>query len=157
MAKVKFQPEGYHTITPYLICDGAAKAIEFYKKAFGATEVMRMASPDGSRVGHAEMQIGDSRFMLADEYPEMNAKSPKAYGGCPLGLYIYVEDCDKIVAQAVAAGARITRPVKDQFYGDRNGTVEDPFGYSWSIGTHKEDLTMDQIHQRAAEAMKQKG
>ena len=156
MAKVKFQPDGYHTITPYLICNGAAKALEFYAKAFGAVELFRMPAPDG-KVGHAEMKIGDAPFMLADEYPEMGAKSPRAYGGCSIGLYVYVEDVDRVVAQAVAAGAKITRPVKDQFYGDRNGTVEDPFGYAWTITTHKEDLTPEELGKRAAAAMGQKG
>jgi len=149
MSKVKAQPDGYHTITPYLICNDAARAIDFYKRAFGAVELYRLPGPDG-KVGHAEMKIGDSPFMLADEHPEMGAKAPHAFGGCSMGLYIYVDDVDKVVAQAVAAGARLTRPVKDRFYGDRNGSVEDPFGYTWSVGTHKEDVPPEEIARRAA-------
>ena len=150
-------PAGYHTATPYLIVNGAARALEFYKQAFGATELMRHASPDGSKVMHAEIQIGDSRIMLADEFPEMNIRGPKALGGSPVSLMLYVQDVDDRFAQAVAAGASVKRPLADQFYGDRSGTLEDPFGHSWTIATHKEDLTMEQIEQRMAAQSQQGG
>ena len=150
-AAAKPIPDGYHAITPYLIARNASAAIEFYKKAFGATETFRMAQPDG-RVGHAELKIGDSVFMLADEFPEMGVKSPAALGGTPLTLLLYVADVDAAAARAVAAGAKVKRPVKDQFYGDRSGTFEDPFGHVWTIATHKEDLSAEQIERRAATA-----
>jgi PhnB protein len=156
MASVKSIPEGYHSITPYLAIAGAADAIAFYKKAFGATEVMRMAAP-GGKVGHAEVEIGGSRIMLSDEYPDMGFRGPKAIGGSPVGLHLYVEDVDAVTRQAVAAGAKELRPVKDQFYGDRTGSIEDPFGHVWHIATHKEDLSPDELKRRAAEAMKQGG
>src|ERR687892_2047090 len=155
MASVKSIPEGYHSITPYLAIAGAADAIAFYKKAFGATEVMRMAAP-GGKVGHAEVEIGGSRIMLADEHPDMGFRSPKAIGGSPVSLHLYVGDVDAVARQAVAAGAKEVRPVKDQFYGDRTGTVEDPFGHVWHIATHKEDLSPDELKRRAGEAMKPK-
>ena len=145
-------PEGYHSVTPYLAVDGAAAAIEFYKTAFGATEVMRMPAP-GGKVGHAEIRIGDSRIMLADEYPDMGFRSPRAYGGSPVGLHLYVEDVDAVARQAVAAGAREVKPVKDQFYGDRTGSFEDPFGHVWHIATHKEDLSEGELKRRAEAAM----
>ena len=151
--KVKPIPEGYHAITPYLSIKGASDAIEFYKKAFGATEVMRMAQPDG-RIGHAELQFGDSRIMLADEHPEMDFRSPRAIGGTPVYLHLYVDDVDTVVGRAVAAGAKVVRPVQDQFYGDRSGSVVDPYGHVWHVATHKEDLTMDEIRKRAAGAHK---
>jgi PhnB protein len=151
---VKPIPDGYHTATPYLIIDGAARAIDFYKKAFGATELFRMDGPDG-RVGHAEIKIGNSPIMLGDECPEMGYRSPKALGGPGISLMLYVEDVDARFDQAVAAGASVVRPVKDQFYGDRAGTVADPFGHVWTIATHKEDLTMEEIRRRAAAFMKQ--
>lgn len=151
---VKPIPDGYHTATPYLILNEAAQAIEFYKAAFGATELFRMASPDG-RVGHAEIRVGDSPIMLADECPEMGHKSPQSLGGAGISLLLYVEDVDAQFAQAVAAGATVLRPVQDQFYGDRSGTVADPFGHVWTISTHKEDLTLEELHQRAAVWMKQ--
>jgi PhnB protein len=154
--RVKSIPEGYHSITPYLAVDGAADAIAFYKAAFGATEVMRMAAP-GGKVGHAEVEIGGSRIMLADEHPEMGFRSPKAIGGSPVSLHLYVEDVDAVTRQAVAAGAKERRPVRDQFYGDRSGTLEDPFGHVWHIATHKEDLSPDELKRRAEEAMKQGG
>jgi PhnB protein len=147
-------PEGYHSVTPYLAVDDAAGAITFYKKAFGATEVMRMPAP-GGKVGHAEIEIGGSRIMLADEYPDMGFRSPKAYGGSPVGLHLYVADVDAVARQAVAAGAKELRPVKDQFYGDRTGSIEDPFGHVWHIATHKEDMSPDELKQRAAQAMQQ--
>jgi PhnB protein len=148
-AKVKPIPEGYHSTTPYLCVKGAADAIEFYKKAFGAKEVLRMADPSG-KVGHAEIQIGDSRVMLADEYPEMGFLSPKSIGGTPVMMHLYVEDVDATVPRAVAAGAKVTREVADQFYGDRGGKIEDPFGHSWYVATHKEDLSQEEIQKRAA-------
>ena len=142
-------PEGYHTITPYLIVTGAASAIEFYKHAFGAKEVMRIPHPDG-RIGHAELQLGDSRIMLADEFPEMGARSPMSLGGTPVSILLYVEDVDAVATRALAAGAKMLRPVKDQFYGDRTGTLNDPFGHQWTIATHKEDVSADEIRKRAA-------
>lgn len=146
---VKPIPEGYHSITPYLIVKGAAKAIDFYKAAFGATELFRMAQPDG-RVGHAEIRIGDSVVMLADEHPDMGARSPQTIGGTPLSLLLYVPDVDAVVARAVAAGAQLTRPVADQFYGDRSGILTDPFGHSWFVSTHVEDVPPDELERRAA-------
>src|SRR5262245_48093260 len=136
--KVKPIPDGYHSVTPYLIVNGAAAAIDFYKKAFGATEVMRFDAP-GGKVGHAEIQIGSSKIMLADEHPEMGARGPLSFGGSPISILLYVEDVDAVVAQAVAAGATLQRPVADQFYGDRTGGVKDPFGHVWYVSTHKED------------------
>jgi len=128
---VKPIPDGYHTVTPYLVVKGAASAIDFYKKAFGATELMRMAGPDG-RVGHAEIRIGDSPIMLADEFPEMGFKGPQSLGGSAVGILLYVKDVDTLFNQAVAAGGKVSRPVKDQFYGDRSGTLTDPFGHVWT-------------------------
>jgi PhnB protein len=148
-AKVKPIPDGHHVVTPYLSIKGAANAIEFYKKAFGAREVMRMAQPDG-RLGHAELQIGDSRIMLADEFPDMNFRSPHSIGGTPVHLHLYVEDVDAVVTQAVAAGAKVLRPVQDQFYGDRSGSLADPHGHVWHVATHTEDLSMEEIEKRAA-------
>ena len=147
-------PDGYHSVTPYLCVKGAAQAIEFYKKAFLATERMRIAQPDG-RVGHAELQVGDSVIMLSDEFPEIGARSPQSLGGSPVGIHLYVEDADAIFSQAVAAGAKIKRPIADQFYGDRLGGVEDPFGHNWWISTHKEDLSPQEIERRAALASHQ--
>jgi PhnB protein len=147
--EVKPIPEGYHSVTPYLILSGASDAIAFYKKALGAEEVMRLADP-GGKVHHAEIKIGDSHIMLADEHPEIQALSPKTVGGSPVSINLYVEDVDRAVERAVAAGAKLVRPVADQFYGDRTGGIEDPFGYRWFIATHKEDLTMDEIRRRAA-------
>jgi PhnB protein len=149
--KVKSIPEGYHTLTPYLIVHDAAGAIEFYKQAFGATEMFRMAGPDG-RIGHAEIRVGDSQIMLADEHPEMNARSPRTIGGSPVSFMLYVEDVDGIVAQALAAGATLKRPIANQFYGDRTGGVEDPFGHNWYIATHVEDVAPEELQRRAAAA-----
>ncbi len=149
-------PAGYHTITPYLIIQGAAQALEFYKKAFGATEIMRFPDPSG-KIGHAEIKIGDSVVMLADEFPEMGFRSPQSLGGPGLSLLLYVEDVDRRFQQALAAGAKEMRPVKDQFYGDRSGTLTDPFGHVWTIATHKEDLTPEELQKRAAAAMKPAG
>lgn len=148
-ARVKYKPEGYHTATPYLVVDGAGRAIEFYKKVFGATELMRLAAPEG-KVGHAEIRIGDSVIMLADEHPEMGARGPHAIGGSPVSIMLYVEDADSVVKRAVAEGAALTRPVEDKFYGDRAGAVTDPFGHQWHISTHVEDVSEQEITKRAA-------
>jgi PhnB protein len=148
---VKPIPEGYHSVTPYLCAKGAARAIEFYKKAFSATERMRIMQPDG-RVGHAELRIGDSVIMLADEFLEMGVRSPESLGGSPVTIHLYVEDADAVFNQAVAAGATVKRPVADQFYGDRSGGIVDPFGHIWWISTHKEDLSSEEIVKRAASA-----
>jgi len=141
-------PDGYHSITPYLICGGAAKAIEFYKKAFGAVETLRLDAP-GGKLGHAEMKIGDSIVMLADEHLEMGARSPRTIGGSPVGILLYVKDVDAVYARAIGAGAKAQRPVSNQFYGDRAGSVEDPFGHTWHIHTHVEDLTSEEIAKRS--------
>ena len=146
---VKSIPEGCHTVTPYLIVRGASRAIEFYKKAFGATELFRMDAPEG-KLGHAEIRIGDSSIMLADEYPEMGSRGPQSFGGSPVSILLYMDDCDEIFSRAIARGAKIVKPMSDQFYGDRAGTLEDPFGHIWTIATHKEDLTSEEILQRAA-------
>jgi PhnB protein len=152
--KVKPIPDGLHTVTPYLFVKGAAAAIEFYKKAFGAAEIMRFVQPDG-RMGHAEIQIGDSRLMLADEFPEMNVRGPQSLGGSAVCICLYVPDVDALAKQALTAGAKAVRPVRDQFYGDRSGTFEDPFGYVWTIATHKEDLSPEEIAKRAVGAVKE--
>jgi PhnB protein len=150
---VKPIPEGYHTATPYLIVKGGASAIEFYRKAFGAKEVMRLADPTG-KIGHAEIQIGDSRIMLADEHPEMDIRGPQSLGGTPVGILLYVPNVDAVVNQAVAAGAKVERPVVDQFYGDRSGTILDPFGHKWTIATHKEDISPEEMNKRFEAYMK---
>jgi len=147
-SKVKPIPDGYRAATPYLCCKGAAQAIEFYRKALGATERMRMAQPDG-RIGHAEVKIGEATIMLADEFPEMGFRSPQTLGGSAVGIHVYVEDVDAVAKQAVAAGAKVKRPVADQFYGDRNCTLEDPFGHVWMISTHKEDVSPEEMKKRA--------
>jgi PhnB protein len=141
-------PEGYHSVTPYLIVSGAAAALEFYEKAFGAVEVLRIDAPDG-KVGHAEVKIGDSHVMLADEFPDMGAASPKTVGGSPVGLLLYVPDVDAVFSRAVSAGATVRYPVNDKFYGDRAGTVVDPFGHQWTVATHKEDLSVEEVQRRA--------
>ncbi len=146
---IKPIPDGYHTATPYLIVSNAAKAIEFYEKAFGARELTRLPMP-GGKVGHAELQIGDSRIMLADEFPAWDARSPKTVGGSPVIIALYVEDVDAVVSRAVAAGAKLFQPVADQFYGDRTGSLTDPFGHKWNIATHKEDVSAEEIEKRAA-------
>jgi len=152
MAKAKSKPDGYHTATPYLIIDGAAKALDFYKQAFSATELMRMADPKTGKIGHAEIKIGDSPVMLADEYPDMGYRGPRALGGTPVSIMLYVDDVDAVAKQAQAAGAKVLRPVQDQFYGDRSGTFEDPFGHVWTISTHKEDIPPDEMKKRAEAA-----
>lgn len=148
---VKTIPDGYHSVTPYLIITGAAEAIDYYKKAFGATELLRMPAP-GGKIGHAEIKIGDSPIMLADEFPEMGHKSPQTLGGSPVSIMIYVEDVDTVFNQAVAAGGKVQRPLKDQFYGDRTGTLEDPFGHVWHVATHKEDVSAEEMERRAKAA-----
>jgi PhnB protein len=150
---VKPIPDGYHSITPYLIVNDAAGALEFYKKAFGATELLRFPGPDG-RIGHAEMKVGDSVFMLADEHPQMGYRSPRSYGGTAVSILLYVPDVDAYFARAVAAGAKVTRPLQDQFYGDRTGTFEDPFGHVWTVATHKEDVTVEEMKRRSEELAK---
>jgi len=147
VSPVKPIPEGYHSVTPYLCVKGAAAAIDFYKKAFGAKELLRMPAP-GEKIGHAEIQIGDSHVMLADEFPEMGFLSPQSVGGSPVMMHLYVEDVDVTANKAVAAGAKVTRPVADQFYGDRGGQVEDPFGHKWYVSTHKEDVSPEEIEAR---------
>jgi PhnB protein len=147
--KVQPIPEEYRGATPYLSVKDAASAIEFYKKAFGAREVMRMPQPDG-KIGHAEVRIGDAPIMLADEFPEMNFRSPQSLGGTPVNIVVYVNDVDALVGQAVDAGAKLSKPVADQFYGDRVGMLEDPFGHSWSFATHIEDVTPEEMKKRAA-------
>ena len=151
---VKPTPDGYHAVTPYIIVKGAAQAIDFYKAAFGATEIMRFPGPGGT-VCHAEIKIGDSRIMLGDENPQWGAVGPQTLGGTPFGLCIYVPNVDERFAQAIAAGATAERPVKDQFYGDRSGTLVDPFGHKWTIATHVEDVSLEEMQRRMAALMPQ--
>ena len=150
---IKAIPEGYRTATPYLIVKGAAEAIEFYKHAFGATEMLRMADPQG-RVGHAEIRIGDSVIMLADEHPAMGYRGPRALGGSSVSILLYIDDVDTVFERAVKAGAKALRPVADQFYGDRSGTLEDPFGHVWTIATHVEDVSPEELKRRAEAVMR---
>jgi PhnB protein len=152
--KVNFIPPGYHTVTPYLACADAAAAIEFYKKAFGAVEVMRMPAP-GGKIGHAEVRIGDSRVMLTDEYREMNFLGPQSRGGTTVHIHLYVKNCDALFKKAVDAGAKVLQELQDKFYGDRTGSIEDPFGHVWHIATHKEDLSMAELRKRGEKAMKE--
>ena len=149
---VKAIPDGYHTATPYLIVQNATAAIEFYKRALGATELMRLTDPEG-KVAHAEIKIGNSPIMLADEVPTMGFRSPRSLGGSAVSLMIYMEDVDAKFRQATDAGARVLMPVKDQFYGDRSGTLEDPFGHVWTLATHIEDVPLEEINRRAKAAM----
>lgn len=153
---VKPIPDGYHSVTPYIIVDDGAAALDFYQRAFSATELFRMPTPEG-KIAHAEIKIGDSPIMLADEFPEMEAISPKTLKGTATGIMLYVEDCDAVFDRAVESGATILKPLANQFYGDRSGTVMDPFGHKWTISTHKEDLTSEEIEQRAAEWMRKQG
>ena len=153
---VKPIPDGYHSVTPYLIIGGAARALEFYKRVFGAVEKFRMEGPDG-RVGHAEIQIGDSHLMLADEHPERNIRGPLSIGGNAMSLLLYVEDVDTQFQKAIEAGAQEKMPVQDQFYGDRSGTLTDPFGHVWTIATHKEDVSFEEMQRRIAEFTKAQG
>jgi len=151
---VKPVPDGYATATPYLIVRDGSAAIDYYKRAFGATELFRMAGPDG-KLGHAEIQIGNSRIMMADEHPAMGARSPQSLGGTPVSILLYVEGVDKRFQQALAAGGKAVRPLKDQFYGDRSGTLEDPFGHVWTIATHMEDLSPEEMNKRMEAMMKE--
>jgi PhnB protein len=146
---VQAVPTGYAGVTPYLIIRDAARALEFYKKAFGATEVMRFPAP-GGKIGHAEIKIGDGVVMLADESPEMGHKSPQTLGGTAITLMFYVPDVDAQFAKAVAAGGTVKQALKDQFYGDRSGTITDPFGHIWTIATHKEDVSPEEMQRRMA-------
>jgi PhnB protein len=146
-------PMGYHSVTPYLSIRGAAQAIVFYKKAFGAKEVMRMPGPEG-KLGHAEIEIGGSRIMLSDEYEAMSFLGPQSRGGTSVHIHLYVANVDSIVKRATAAGAKLVRAVADQFYGDRSGSLEDPFGHIWHVATHTEDVSMAELKRRAADAAK---
>jgi PhnB protein len=152
---VKAIPHQYHSVTPYLVVKGAAAAIDYYKKVFGATEKGRMEAP-GGQIGHAELTIGDSIVMLADEAPGMGHRGPQAFGGTPVSLVLYVEDVDTVFKRATAAGGKTVRPVENQFYGDRMGTLEDPFGHLWSIATHVEDVSTEEMKKRQEEMFKQK-
>ena len=154
--KVQPIPKGYEGATPYLIVKGAAKALDFYKKGFGAIEEMRVPGPSGT-VGHAEIKIGGARIMLADEFPEMGAKSPQTIGGSPVSIMIYVEDVDTFVTRATAAGAKVLQALENKFYGDRAGSLEDPFGHKWHFATHVEDVPPDEMAKRAEAFMKQEG
>ena len=153
---IKAIPDGYHSVTPYLVMRDAAKAIDFYKRALGATETFRFNAPDG-KIGHAEIKVGDSVLMLADEMPDMGYRGPQTLGGTAVSLMVYVEDVDAQFQQAINAGAKVKQPVKDQFYGDRSGTLEDPFGHVWTIATHMEDVSEDELAKRAAATNKQDG
>lgn len=146
-------PAGYHSVTPYLIVSDGQRAIEFYKQAFDATEILRLQSPDG-KIGHAEVKIGDCHVMLADEFPEMGAKSPQSIGGTPVGFCIYLANVDAAFDKSVAAGGKVERPVQDQFYGDRSGTIIDPFGHKWTLATHIEDVPQEEVERRFAAMMK---
>jgi PhnB protein len=156
MAQVKAVPEGYHTITPNIVVSDGAKAIDFYKKAFGAEEVLRLDMPDG-KIAHAEISIGGARIMLHDEAPEWKALSPQTIGDSGSSLMLYVNDADAVVKRAAEAGATVTMDVADQFYGDRCGNIKDPFGHKWSIATHIEDVELDEIKRRAAKMFENKG
>ena len=153
---VKPIPDGYHTATPYLVIKGAAAALEFYKKALGAKELMRFASPDG-KIAHAEIQIGNSRIMVGEEYPDMGFRSPQSLGGSPIGIMLYVEDADAWFKRAIGAGAREIRPLVDQFYGDRSGTFTDPYGHLWTVATHIEDVAPDEMQRRMKAQGQKKG
>jgi PhnB protein len=154
MSKVSYIPKDYNTVTPYLVIKGAAQAIDYYKKVFGATETARMNGPDG-KVGHAELKIGNSHIMLADENPSMGQghTSPATVGGSPVSLYVYLPDVDRVVEKATAEGAKILKPVQDQFYGDRNGFIQDPFGHLWGIATHVEDVSPQDMQERMKKMM----
>lgn len=145
---VRFIPDGYQSVTPYLIVDDARAALAYYEEAFGAQELLRLDGPGGS-VGHAEIRIGDSRVMLASEFPEMDALAPKSVGGTPVSLLVYTEDVDATFARAIAAGGTVLRAVADQFYGDRSGTLRDPFGHKWTLSTHIEEVAPDELKRRA--------
>ena len=152
MSKVKPVPEGMNTVTPHLVCKGAAQAIEFYKKAFGAEERVRLDTPDGKKVLHASLRIGDSAIMLADEFPDWGSVGPETLKGTPVVIHLYVKDADSVFDQAVKAGATVKMPLEDMFWGDRYGQLRDPFGHSWSIATHVRDVSLEEMEQ-AAKAM----
>ena len=152
MSNVPYIPKGYNTVTPYLVIKGAAQAIEYYKKVFGAEVTVRMDRPDGA-VAHAELKIGDSIIMLAEENPQMGATSATTIGNSPVSLYLYLPDVDKVVAKAIAEGAKILRPVQDQFYGDRSGFLQDPFGHLWGIATHVEEVSPEEMKERMKKVM----
>ncbi len=154
--QVKTIPEGFHTLTPHLVVKGADQAIEFYKKAFGAKEIGRMLGPDGKSIMHADIVIGDSHLMLVDEFPDMGCLGPQSVGGSPVTIHIYVDDVDTFFKQALAAGAQEKMPLSDMFWGDRYGLVTDPFGHNWSIATHKEDLSFEEIGKRSKAAFEAK-
>ena len=153
--KVNPIPEGFHTVTPYLCVKDAVRAIEFYKKAFGATEVMRLVDPTNGKIGHAQIQIGASMVMLADEFPEMGILSPQSLGGSPVSISLFVEDVDALASQAIAAGAKVLGPVADQFWGERSGKFEDPFGHIWLIQTRIEEVSPEEMQRRYDDLMKQ--
>ena len=152
--KVSYLPKGYQEVTPYMSIRGAARAIDFYKKAFGAKELMRMPGPEG-KLGHAEIAIGASRIMLSDEYPEMDFLGPESRGGSAVHIHVYVKNVDALAARAVKAGAKLIRPVEDQFYGDRSGSVQDPFGHVWHFATHKKDVSKAEMRKAAAQRAKE--
>jgi len=148
---VKPIPEGYHSVTPYLMIKCAAEAIEYYKKSFGATELFRMPAPDG-KIGHAEIKIGDSPIMLADEHPDLGHVGPQTLGGTSVGIMIYVDDVDTMFKKAISGGGQEIKPLQDQFYGDRSGTLKDPFGHMWTVATHVEDVAPEEMEKRMAAA-----
>jgi PhnB protein len=154
MGSVKPIPEGYHNVTPYLFVRSAASAIEFYKNVFGSTEIVRMAGSNG-KIMHAELRIGDSIVMLADENPPTGVMSPQTVGGFSVGLHVYVENVDAVIQKAVENGAKLLRPIKNQFYGDRSGSLLDPFGHMWSVATHVEDVSPEEMRKRMTAAMSQ--
>ena len=154
MARVKPIPDGYHNVTPYLFVRSAASAIDFYKSVFGATEIMRMPGSNG-KIMHAELRIGDSIVMLADENPQTGVMSPQTVGGYSVGLHVYVENVDAVIQKAVENGAKLLRPIKDQFYGDRSGSLLDPFGHMWSVATHVEDVAPEEMRRRMTATMSQ--
>ena len=151
-SRIKPIPSGFHTLTPHLVVKGASKAIEFYKKAFGAEEIRRVPAPDGKSLLHADLKIGDSHLFLVDEFPQMGCLGPESIGGTPVTIHMFVEDVDAAFSKAVAAGAQVKMPLSDMFWGDRYGLLTDPFGHAWSMATHKEDLTSEQIGKRAQSA-----
>lgn len=155
-SRIKPVPTGYHSLTPHLVVKGASQAIEFYKKAFGAEETSRVPAPDGKSLMHAELIIGDSRLFLVDEFPEMDCRGPQSIGGTPVTIHIFVEDVDTSFNKALAAGAQVRMPLADMFWGDRYGVLIDPFGHLWSMATHKEDLTPEEIGKRAQAAFSEK-
>ena len=151
-SQIKPVPDGFHTLTPHLVVKGASQAIEFYKRAFGAEEIKRLPGPDGKSLIHAELKIGNSRLLLVDEFPEMDCRGPRSVGGSPVSIHMFVDDADAAFDKALAAGAEVRTPLADQFWGDRYGVLTDPFGHIWSIATHKEDLTPQEIGKRAQTA-----